>query len=108
MFLFVRGLAASTESSFLALALVSWVALPALAGFRVSRAAGSLFLAAVGGAAVSAVTLICAAISELLFTRDALAFGGLAIATLLIALPIQGLFGFVAGWAARHRASGGA
>jgi hypothetical protein len=108
MFILVRGLPPSTETSFLALALVSWVALPALAGFRVSRAGGSLLLASVGGGAVSGVTLLCAAISELLLTRDALAFGGLALATFLIGFPMQALFGFVAGWAARLRARRGA
>jgi hypothetical protein len=109
MFLVVRNLPASNDqASFLALALVSWLALPALAGFRVSRSGGGLLLASVGGTAVSGVTLVCAAISELLITRDALAFGGLILATLMIAIPIQALSGFLAGWAARRRGIGGA
>jgi hypothetical protein len=108
MFFVVRNLPATNQASFLALALVSWVVLPALVGFRVSRAGGSRLLASVGGAAVSGVTLICAAISELLFTRDALALGGLVLATLLIALPLQALSGFLAGWAATYRANRGA
>jgi len=107
MFFVVRNLPVTNQASFVALALVSWVALPALAGFRISRA-GSLLLASAGGGAVSGVTLICAAISELLITRDALVLGGLVLATLLIALPIQALSGFVAGWAAARRASHGA
>ena len=108
MFFVVRNLPVTNQASFVALALVSWVALPALAGFRISRAGGSLLLAGAGGGAVSGVTLICAAISELLITRDALVLGGLVLATLLIALPIQALSGFVAGWAAARRASHGA
>lgn len=108
MFLVVRGLPASTGLSFLYVALVSWVALPAVAGFRVSRAGGSLLVAGAGGSAVSGITLACAAISELLFTRDALAFGEFVLATLLVAIPLQGLIGMVAGWTARFRTRRGA
>ena len=108
MFFVLRNLSATNQPSFLALALSSWVALPALAGFRVSRAGGSRLLASAGGGAVSGVTLICAAASELLITRDAEAFGGFVLATLLIGLPMQALFGFVGGWAATYRASRGA
>jgi hypothetical protein len=108
MFLFVRDLQTSSQTALLSLTLVSWVALPALAGFRVSRAGGTRLLASVGGCAVSGVTLVCAVVSELLITRDVPALGGLVFPALVIALPIQALSGFVAGWAATRRASRGA
>ena len=108
MFLVVRGLAISDQMSSLALALISWVLLPVLAGFRVARAGGNLLLASGGGLAVSGVTLACAALSELFITRDARALGGLVLATLFVAAPTQALSGLVAGWAAIRRAGGGA
>jgi len=104
----LRNLPDPNQTSFLGLALVSWMALPALAGFRVSRAGGSRLLASAGGCAVSGVTLMCAAVSELLITHDAGAFGGLVLATVLIALPTQALLGFLASWVATYRARRGA
>jgi hypothetical protein len=106
MFLVVRNLPVTNQAFLVALALVSWVALPALAGFRVSQAGGSLLLASASGGTVSGVTLICAAVSELLITRDALVFVGIVLSTFVIVLPIQALSGFVAGWAARRATHG--
>jgi len=108
MFLFVRNLQSSSPTALLSLTLVSWVVLPALAGFRVSRAGGTRLLASVGGCAVSAVTLVCAVVSELLITRDVPALGGLVFPTLVVALPIQALSGLGAGWAATRRVRHGA
>ena len=108
MFLFVRDLQASSQTALLSLTLVSWIVLPALAGFRVSRAGGTRLLRALGGCAVSGVTLLCAVVSELLITRDAPALGGLVFPALVVALPIQALSGFVAGWAATRRVRRGA
>jgi len=101
------GLFPSNELSFLALALVSWVVLPAWAGFRVARAGGGPRLATLGGISISAVTLTCATLAELLFTRDFPTLGGLALATVLIAVPIQALSGLLACWVRTRRAGHG-
>jgi len=108
MFLFVRDLQTSSQSALLALTLVSWVVLPALAGFRVARAGGTLLLASIGGCAVAAVTLISAVASELLLTHDVQALSELVLPALVVALPIQALSAFLAGWAATRRVSHGA
>jgi hypothetical protein len=55
-------------------------------------------LATLGGISISAVTLTCATLAELLFTRDFPTLGGLALATVLIAVPIQALSGLLACW----------
>jgi len=107
LFLIVRSLFPSNELSFLALALVSWVVLPAWAGFRVARAGGGPRLATLGGISISAVTLTCATLAELLFTRDFPTLGGLALATMLIAVPIQALSGLMACWVTTRRARHG-
>jgi hypothetical protein len=104
----VRDLQASSQTALLSLTLISWVVLPTLAGFRASRAGGSRILASVGGCAVSAVTLVCAVVSELLITRDVPALRGLVFPTLVVALPIQALSGLVAGWAVTCRVRHGA
>jgi hypothetical protein len=108
MFLFVRDLRASSQTALLSVTLVSWVALPALAGFLVARAGGTRLLGALGGCAVSGITLVCAVVSELLITRDVPALDSLVFPALVVALPIQALSGLVAGWAATRRVRHGA
>jgi len=61
-------------------------------------------LATLGGISISAVTLTCATLAELLFTRDFPTLGGLALATVLIAVPIQALSGLLACWVRTRRA----
>lgn len=86
---------------------LSWVVLPAWAGFRVAHAGGGPRLATLGGISISAVTLTCATLAELLFTRDFPTLGGLALATVLIAVPIQALSGLLACWVRTRRAGHG-
>lgn len=105
MFVFVRGLQDSSQALLVSLTLVSWVALPALAGFRVSRAGGTRLVASLGGCTISAVTLVCALLSELLLTHDVRALAALLLPALVLALPIQALSGFLASWAATRRAN---
>jgi hypothetical protein len=104
----VRGLPISSQPTLVGLSLISWVVLPVLVGFRVSRFGGSRLEACLGGVTISMVTLLCAAITELLTTQDPLAFGGFVQSVFLFAVPIQAIFGLVGSWAATRRASHGA
>jgi len=108
MFFLVRDLQSSSGTALLSLTLLSWVALPAWAGLRIVRAGGTRLLASIGGCAVAAVTILCAVVSELLLTHDVRALSGLVLPALVVALPIQALSGFLAGWAATRRVTHGA
>lgn len=78
---------------------VSVVALPLVAGYRVSRLGEGRLLACIGGTTISGVNLSCAGVAQLVTSTDWMPFFGYVLVTVTFVLPLQVLSGFAGHWA---------
>jgi hypothetical protein len=84
--------------------LLSALAFPWVAGYRIANRGGSRKLSALGGASISLVSVVAVAVAGALSAAPSEALLGFVLATLMFAVVPQLLFGVIGHWSATRYA----